>query len=100
MRSLQLSALSLNISHLLVFAAVGWNTHPFQEEDVWKVKIVINSGSGRSAQSPTKLVCFFFFLKIFVNVTEHKPQWLAELSGSSLAPGQLSTEGPAQEGRK
>lgn len=58
--SLKLSALSLNISHLLMFAAVGWNTRPFQEEDVWKVKIVINSGSGRSAQSPTKLVGFFF----------------------------------------
>lgn len=61
--SLKLSALSLNLSHLLMFAAVGWNTHPFQEEDVWKVKIVINSGSGRSAQSPTKLVRFFFFFK-------------------------------------
>lgn len=42
----------------------------------------------------------FFCFEIFVNVTEHKPQSLTQLSGSSLAPGQLSTEGPTREGRK
>lgn len=80
-----------------MFAAVGWNTHPSQEEDVWKVKNRDQFRKWEVSPVPHKASRFFFL--IFVNVTEHKSQWLGQLSGSSLALGQPSTEGPAQEGR-
>lgn len=58
--SLKLSALSLNLSHLLMFAAVGWNTHPSQEEDVWKVKNRDQFRKWEVSPVPHKASRFFF----------------------------------------